>query len=121
MISAIDLNTHVSSGKIRTYVAGHPIMVARLFGTTEVLIPDCDEAHEIAGGWLIDGIALMPKVVSIVTKKIINMTEYGHIGDHYNAPPPVYFVEVPGWELIVEQNVFTHNVTLYFRRKNQCN
>ena len=115
-ISGIDLDTHISDGTISTYELGSVQLLSKLYGSKyPVLLPNCDESHVIAGGWLLDGIDIQPKILSY--KKVIDMSKYGLlIGGYYLTPDPIYFIAIPGWELIAEQNPYEHTVTLYFRQ-----
>lgn len=116
-ISGIDLNPHLSSGNIKPYEVGSVKLLVACTrpNTMEVLLPNCDEAHEIAGGWILDGLEVKPRILNY--KMVMDMTKYGYSSNGtYRYPPPIYFIEIPGWELIAEQNPFDHTVSLYFRQ-----
>lgn len=116
-ISGIDLNPHLSSGNIQPYEVGSVQILSACLkpNSFEILLPDCDESHAIAGGWLLDGLEVQAKILSY--NKVIDMSKYGFsIKGEYQYPPPIYFIAIPGWELIAEQNPFEHTITLYFRK-----
>lgn len=109
MISGIDLENHLSSGKIDTYEVGSINVLNMLYNKKwEVLLPDCDESHAMIGNWLIDGSDIRPRLITPSTPLIIPRSKLGEV--------PVYFVEIPGWEMLVEQNPFLHHISIYFRQ-----
>ena len=121
MVSGIDLNTHLSNGTIEPYELGSVNLLSACVrpNVLEILLPNCDESHAIAGGWLLDGIEVKAKVLNYT--KVLDMSKYGYsIEGKYQYPPPIYFIALPDWELIVEQNPFNHTVSIYFRQIRKC-
>lgn len=114
IISAIDLETNSAKPPFITQYDSEEV-VLNIFGTRkEILLPNCNESHEILGNWFLSNYPLKARILDEDIK--VDITKYGHQADgSYITLPCLLYVAIPGWELIASDNPFTHEVSLYFR------
>lgn len=93
------------------YYLGEPEMVSKFLTSNQVIfLPDCEESHEIVGGFFLNNVTLN---THIITEPVVyDLTEYADFETFF---PGVRFYKVPGWEMIVEHNVFNKTLSIYFR------
>lgn len=93
------------------YYLGEPEMVSKFLTSNQVIfLPDCEESHEIVGKFFLNNVTLN---THIITEPVVyDLTEYSDFETFF---PGVRFYKVPGWEMIVEHNVFNKTLSIYFR------
>ena len=93
------------------YYLGEPEMVSKfLTPKQEVFLPDCEESHEIVGSFFLSNLQIN---THILTEPVVyDLTEYADFETFF---PGVRFYKVPGWEMIVEHNLFNKTLSIYFR------
>lgn len=114
-VYGFDIDILSTSRRNNPYEIGSPEMTSAIYGTKyPILLPDCEESHEIAGQWFLDNIQLRPQ---IITDRITyDLSQYGQkINGEYVYLPPTLFIQLNEWELIADHNVFNHMLSLYFR------
>lgn len=93
------------------YYLGEPEIVSKfLTPKQEVFLPDCEESHEIVGSFFLSNLQINTR---ILTEPVVyDLTEYADFETFF---PVVKFYKVPGWEMIVEHNLFNKTLSIYFR------
>lgn len=110
-IYAFDIDITGVLHKQEPYYLGEPEMVSKFLSKQEVFLPDCEESHEIVGSFFLSNLQINTR---ILTEPVVyDLTEYADFEIFF---PGVRFYKVPGWEMIVEHNLFNKTLTIYFRR-----
>ena len=93
------------------YYLGEPEMVSKFLTPKQVVfLPDCEESHEIVGSFFLSNLQINTR---ILTEPVVyDLTEYADFETFF---PGVRFYKVPGWEMIVEHNLFNKTLSIYFR------
>ena len=93
------------------YLLGEPEMVSKFIAPWQsVFLPDCEESHEIVGSFFLSNLQIN---THILTEPVVyDLTEYADFETFF---PGVRFYKVPGWEMIVDHNVFNKTLSIYFR------
>lgn len=97
--------------KQEPYYLGEPEMVSKFLTHKQVVfLPDCEESHEIVGSFFLSNLQINTR---ILTEPVVyDLTEYADFETFF---PGVRFYKVPGWEMIVDHNVFNKTLSIYFR------
>lgn len=93
------------------YYLGEPEMVSKFLSPKqEVFLPDCEESHEIVGSFFLSNLQINTR---ILTEPVVyDVTKYADFEKFF---PGIRFYKIPGWELIVDHNVFNKTLSIYFR------
>ena len=93
------------------YYLGEPEMVSKFLTSNQIIfLPDCEESHEIVGEFFLNNVTLS---THIITEPVVyDLTEYSDFETFF---PGIRFYKVPGWEMIVEHNLFNKTLSIYFR------
>lgn len=93
------------------YYLGEPEMVSKFLTHEQVVfLPDCEESHEIVGSFFLSNLQIN---THILTESVVyDLTKYADFETFF---PGVRFYKVPGWEMIVEHNLFNKTLSIYFR------
>lgn len=93
------------------YYLGEPEMVSKFLTSNQVIfLPNCEESHEIVGEFFLNNVTLN---TYIITEPVVyDLTEYSDFETFF---PGIRFYKVPGWEMIVEHNLFNKTLSVYFR------
>lgn len=109
-IYAFDIDITGVLRKQEPYYLGEPEMVSKFLSKQVVFLPDCEESHEIVGSFFLSNLQINTR---ILTKPVVyDLTEYADFETFF---PGVRFYKVPGWEMIVEHNLFNKTLSVYFR------
>lgn len=109
-IYAFDIDITGVLRKQEPYYLGEPEMVSKFLSKQEVFLPDCEESHEIVGSFFLRNLQIN---ACILTEPVVyDLTEYADFETFF---PGVRFYKVPGWEMIVEHNLFNKTLSIYFR------
>lgn len=110
-IYAFDIDITGVLRKQEPYYLGEPEMVSKFLSPKqEVFLPDCEESHEIVGSFFLSNLQINTR---ILTEPVVyDLTEYADFETFF---PGVRFYKVPGWEMIVEHNLFNKTLSIYFR------
>lgn len=109
-IYAFDIDITGVLRKQEPYYLGEPEMVSKFLSKHVVFLPDCEESHEIVGSFFLSNLQINTQ---ILTEPVVyDLTEYADFETFF---PGVRFYKVPGWEMIVEHNVFNKTLSIYFR------
>ena len=93
------------------YYLGEPEIVSKFITPWQtVFLPDCEESHEIIGSFFLSNLQLNTEILT--EPKVYDLTEYSDFETFF---PGVRFYKVPGWEMIVEHNLFNKTLSIYFR------
>ena len=90
---------------------GEPEAVSKFIAPWQsVFLPDCEESHEIVGSFFLSNLQINTR---ILTEPVVyDLTEYADFEMFF---PGVRFYKVPGWEMIVEHNLFNKTLSIFFR------
>lgn len=110
-IFAFDIDITGVLRKQEPYYLGEPGIVSKFLTPKQVVfLPDCEESHEIVGSFFLSNLQIN---THILTEPVVyDLTEYA---DFETIFPGVKFYKVPGWEMIVEHNLFNKTLSIYFR------
>lgn len=110
-IYAFDIDITGVLRKQEPYYLGEPEMVSKFLTHKQVVfLPDCEESHEIVGSFFLSNLQINTR---ILTEPVVyDLTEYADFETFF---PGVRFYKVPGWEMIVEHNLFNKTLSIYFR------
>lgn len=110
-IYAFDIDITGVLRKQEPYYLGEPEMVSKFLTSKQtVFLPDCEESHEIVGSFFLSNLQINTR---ILTEPVVyDLTEYADFETFF---PGVRFYKVPGWEMIVEHNLFNKTLSIYFR------
>lgn len=109
-IYAFDIDITGVLRKQEPYYLGEPEMVSKFLSKHIVFLPDCEESHEIVGSFFLTNLQLNTEILT--EPKVYDLTEYSDFETFF---PGVKFYKVPGWEMIVEHNLFNKTLSIYFR------
>ena len=109
-IYAFDIDITGVLLKQEPYYLGEPEMVSKFLSKHVVFLPDCEESHEIVGSFFLSNLQLNTKILT--EPKVYDLTEYSDFETFF---PGIRFYKVPGWEMIVEHNLFNKTLSIYFR------
>lgn len=110
-IYAFDIDITGVLRKQEPYYLGEPEVVSKMLSPGQsVFFPDCEESHEIIGSFFLSNLQLNTEILT--EPKVYDLTEYSDFETFF---PGVRFYKVPGWEMIVEHNVFNKTLSIYFR------
>lgn len=110
-IYAFDIDITGVLRKQEPYYLGEPEIVSKFLTPKQVVfLPDCEESHEIVGSFFLSNLQINTR---ILTEPVVyDLTEYSDFETFF---PGVKFYKVPGWEMIVEHNLFNKTLSIYFR------
>lgn len=116
-IYGLDIETQTQKKEADPYVIGSAQFFASITRNKHtILLPECEESHELVGCWLLDNIPLTTRIMKQDETIIYNLEEYGmQEGGQYKWIPPIYFIKLPDWELIASHDVFRRQISIYFR------
>ena len=93
------------------YYLGEPEIVSKFITPRQsVFFPDCEESHEVIGSFFLSNLQLNTEILT--EPKVYDLTEYSDFETFF---PGIRFYKVPGWEMIVEHNIFNKTLSIYFR------
>lgn len=97
--------------KQEPYYLEEPEVVSKMLSPRQsVFFPDCEESHEIIGSFFLSNLQLNTEILT--EPKVYDLTEYSDFETFF---PGIRFYKVPGWEMIVEHNLFNKTLSVYFR------
>lgn len=96
--------------KQEPYYLGEPEIVSKFLSKHVVFLPDCEKSHEIIGSFFLSNLQLNTEILT--EPKVYDLTEYADFEIFF---PGIRFYKVPGWEMIVEHNLFNKILSIYFR------
>lgn len=110
-IYAFDIDITGVLRKQEPYYLEEPEMVSKFLTSNQIIfLPDCEESHEIVGEFFLNNVTLN---THIITEPVVyDLTEYSDFETFF---PGIRFYKVPGWEMIVEHNLFNKTLSIYFR------
>lgn len=110
-IYAFDIDITGVLRKQEPYYLEEPEVVSKMLSPRQsVFFPDCEESHEIIGSFFLSNLQLNTEILT--EPKVYDLTEYSDFETFF---PGVRFYKVPGWEMIVEHNLFNKTLSIYFR------
>ena len=110
-IYAFDIDITGVLRKQEPYYLEEPEVVSKMLSPRQsVFFPDCEESHEIIGSFFLSNLQLNTEILT--EPKVYDLTEYADFETFF---PGVRFYKVPGWEMIVEHNLFNKTLSIYFR------
>lgn len=110
-IYAFDIDITGVLRKQEPYYLGEPEVVSKMLSPRQsVFFPDCEESHEVIGSFFLSNLQLNTKILT--EPKVYDLTEYADFETFF---PGIRFYKVPGWEMIVEHNLFNKTLSVYFR------
>lgn len=110
-VYAFDIDITGVLRKQEPYYLGEPEMVSKMLSPRQsVFFPDCEESHEIIGSFFLSNLQLNTEILT--EPKVYDLTEYSNFETFF---PGIRFYKVPGWEMIVDHNVFNKTLSIYFR------
>lgn len=110
-IYAFDIDITGVLRKQEPYHLGEPEMVSKFFTPRQsVFFPDCEESHEIIGSFFLSNLQLNTEILT--EPRVYDLTDYADFETFF---PGIRFYKVPGWEMIVEHNLFNKTLSVYFR------
>lgn len=110
-IYAFDIDITGVLRKQEPYYLEEPEVVSKMLSPRQsVFFPDCEESHEIIGSFFLSNLQLNTEILT--EPKVYDLTKYADFTTFF---PGVRFYKVPGWELIVDHNVFNKTLSIYFR------
>lgn len=97
--------------KQEPYYLEEPGVVSKMLSPRQsVFFPDCGKSHEIIGSLFLSNIQLNAEILT--EPKVYDLTKYSDLEEFF---PGIRFYKIPGWELIVDHNVFNKTLSVYFR------
>ena len=110
-IYAFDIDITGVLRKQEPYYLEEPEVVSKMLSPRQsVFFPDCEESHEIIGSFFLSNLQLNTEILT--EPKVYDLTEYADFETFF---PGIRFYKVPGWEMIVEHNLFSKTLSIYFR------
>ena len=110
-IYAFDIDITGVLRKQEPYYLEEPEVVSKMLSQRQsVFFPDCEESHEIIGSFFLSNLQLNTEILT--EPKVYDLTEYAVFETFF---PGIRFYKVPGWEMIVEHNLFNETLSIYFR------
>lgn len=110
-IYAFDIDITGVLRKQEPYYLEEPEVVSKMLSPRQsVFFPDCEESHEIIGSFFLSNLQLNTEILT--EPKVYDLTEYSDFETFF---PGVRFYKVPGWEMIIEHNLFNKTLSIYFR------
>lgn len=110
-IYAFDIDITGVLRKQEPYYLEEPEVVSKILSPRQsVFFPDCEESHEIIGSFFLSNLQLNTEILT--EPKVYDLTEYSDFETFF---PGIRFYKVPGWEMIVEHNLFNKTLSVYFR------
>ena len=110
-IYAFDIDITGVLRKQEPYYLEEPEVVSKMLSPRQsVFFPDCEESHEIIGSFFLSNLQLNTEILT--EPKVYDLTEYSDFETFF---PGIRFYRVPGWEMIVEHNLFNKTLSIYFR------
>ncbi|QWY13157.1 hypothetical protein PP768_gp22 [Escherichia phage vB_EcoP-ZQ2] len=110
-IYAFDIDITGMLRKQEPYYLEEPEVVSKMLSPRQsVFFPDCEESHEIIGSFFLYNLQLNTEILT--EPKVYDLTEYADFETFF---PGIRFYKVPGWEMIVEHNLFNKTLSVYFR------
>lgn len=109
-IYAFDIDITGVLRKQEPYYLGEPGIVSKFLSKHVVFLPDCEESHEIVGSFFLSNLQLNTEILT--EPKVYDLTKYSDFETFF---PGIRFYKVPGWEMIVEHNLFNKTLSVYFR------
>ena len=110
-IYAFDIDITGVLRKQEPYYLEEPEVVSKMLSPRQsVFFPDCEESHEIIGSFFLSNLQLNTEILT--EPKVYDLTEYADFETFF---PGIRFYKVPGWEMIVEHNLFNKTLSVYFR------
>lgn len=110
-IYAFDIDITGVLRKQDPYYLGEPEIVSKFIAPRQsVFLPNCEESHEIVGSLFLSNLQLNTEI--LIEPKVYDLTEYSDFETFF---PGIRFYKVPGWEMIVEHNLFNKTLSIYFR------
>lgn len=110
-IYAFDIDITGVLRKQEPYYLEEPEIVSKMLSPRQsVFFPDCEESHEIIGSFFLSNLQLNTEILT--EPKVYDLTEYADFETFF---PGVRFYKVPGWEMIVEHNLFNKTLSIFFR------
>lgn len=110
-IYAFDIDITGVLRKQEPYYLEEPEVVSKMLSPKQsVFFPDCEESHEIIGSFFLSNLQLNTEILT--EPKVYDLTEYADFETFF---PGIRFYKVPGWEMIVEHNLFNKTLSIYFR------
>lgn len=110
-IYAFDIDITGVLRKQEPYYLEEPEVVSKMLSPRKsVFFPDCEESHEIIGSFFLSNLQHNTEILT--EPKVYDLTEYADFETFF---PGVRFYKVPGWEMIVEHNLFNKTLSIYFR------
>ncbi|AGC31505.1 hypothetical protein [Escherichia phage EC1-UPM] len=114
-IYAFDIDITGVLRKQEPYYLEEPDVVSKMLSPRQsVFFPDCVESHEIIGSFFLSNLQLNTEILT--EPKVYDLTEYSDFETFF---PGIRFYKVPGWEMIVEHNLFNKTLSVYFRRTHK--
>lgn len=109
-IYAFDIDITGVLRKQEPYYLEEPEVVSKMLSPRQsVFFPDCEESHEIIGSFFLSNPQLNTEIFT--EPKVYDLTEYADFETFF---PGIWFYKVPGWEMIVEHNLFNKTLSVYF-------
>lgn len=110
-IYAFDIDITGVLLKQEPYYLEEPDVVSKMLSPRQsVFFPDCEESHEIIGSFFLSNLQLNTEILT--EPKVYDLTEYSDFETFF---PGIRFYKIPGWEMIVEHNLFNKTLSIYFR------
>lgn len=110
-IYAFDIDITGVLRKQEPYYLEEPEVVSKMLSPRQsVFFPDCEESHGIIGSFFLSNLQLNTEILT--EPKVYDLTEYADFETFF---PGIRFYKVPGWEMIVEHNLFNKTLSIYFR------
>lgn len=110
-IYAFDIDITGVLRKQEPYYLEEPEVVSKMLSPRQsVFFPDCEESHEIIGSFFLSNLQLNTEILT--EPKVYDLTEYTDFETFF---PGIRFYKVPGWEMVVEHNLFNKTLSIYFR------
>lgn len=110
-IYAFDIDITGVLRKQEPYYLEEPEVVSKMLSPRQsVFFPDCEESHEIIGSLFLSNLQLNAEILT--EPRVYDLTEYSDFETFF---PGIRFYKVPGWEMIVEHNLFNKTLSVFFR------
>lgn len=110
-IYAFDIDITGVLRKQEPYYLEEPEVVSKMLSPRQsVFFPDCEESHVVIGSFFLSNLQLNTEILT--EPKVYDLTEYADFETFF---PGIRFYKVPGWEMIVEHNLFNKTLSVYFR------
>ena len=114
-IYAVDIDAYGDGGRLDPYRIGAPRTAYNIFGINKtVLLPDCEESHQLLGQWFLDNLPLKAQIVSKDNPLIQDSDDYPRQDNNWLSR--TMFVKLDGWELVAIQDGYERKMIIYFRQ-----